>query len=196
LNYFSWQRYFTKYFNKKNFYSHIAVNSELFNIYYKKKYNRKINKKMFSLPLCTGRFSFIPFKKSSSSSKTNIVLDNINNIKSSYLFPSFFSLMYLLKHVVQKIDDQIPGRRFRPLDPAEKMPERHLILQKPAGNWRKKSAKFPVGILLPRSSDFRYFLAGVGPYFLTWDDNPNDWLFLISSSRSLILFSNFPIWNM
>ncbi len=35
--------------------------------------------------------------------------------------------------------------------------------QEPAGNHRKKSEKFPVEILLPRSSDFRCFPAGTGP---------------------------------
>jgi hypothetical protein len=35
--------------------------------------------------------------------------------------------------------------------------------QEPVGNHRKKSEKFPVGILLPRSSDFRCFPAGTGP---------------------------------
>ena len=40
--------------------------------------------------------------------------------------------------------------------------------QEPVGNHRKKSKKFPVGILLPRSGDFRFFSAGTGPYFSTW----------------------------
>jgi hypothetical protein len=35
--------------------------------------------------------------------------------------------------------------------------------QEPVGNHRKKSDKFPVGILLPRSSDFRCFPAGTSP---------------------------------
>jgi hypothetical protein len=39
--------------------------------------------------------------------------------------------------------------------------------QEPAGNHRKKAEKFPTGILLPRSSDFRCFPAGTGPYFST-----------------------------
>jgi hypothetical protein len=42
------------------------------------------------------------------------------------------------------------------------------FLQELAGNDRKKSEKFPAGILLPCSSDFRCFPAGTGPYFLTW----------------------------
>ena len=37
------------------------------------------------------------------------------------------------------------------------------------GTLRKKSEKFPTGILLPRSVDFRCFPAGTGPYFSTWD---------------------------
>jgi hypothetical protein len=41
--------------------------------------------------------------------------------------------------------------------------------QELVGNHRKKSEKFPVGILLPRSGDFRCFPAGTGPYFSTWE---------------------------
>ena len=39
---------------------------------------------------------------------------------------------------------------------------------KSVGNHRKKSEKFPVGILLPCSGDFQCLPAGTGPYFLTW----------------------------
>jgi hypothetical protein len=42
------------------------------------------------------------------------------------------------------------------------------LQQEPVGNHRKKSKNFPVGILLPRSGDFRYFPAGTAPYFSTW----------------------------
>jgi hypothetical protein len=35
-------------------------------------------------------------------------------------------------------------------------------------NHRAKSEKFPVGILVPRCVDFRWFPAGTDPYFSSW----------------------------
>ncbi len=60
------------------------------------------------------------------------------------------------------------------------------FLQELAGNDRKKSEKFPAGILLPCSSDFRCFPAGTGPYFLTW---VYEWFFgtLVSQEKNMLL---------
>jgi hypothetical protein len=42
------------------------------------------------------------------------------------------------------------------------------FLQEPVRKHRKEFENFPVGILLPLSSDFRCFPAGTGPYFSAW----------------------------